>query len=176
MSNFHWALQKTLHHEGGFVDNPADPGGATYRGVSLRFLRSEGIDIDGDGDIDINDIRALADNKTDDMLDTIYFKHFWQPAKCDKITSELISAKVFDMAVNMGIRQAWRITQRAAGELLVDGLVGPKSIERVRQLDSQDYFLLAKMRTEQTKFYLDLMVRKPELNAFRLGWMRRAVQ
>lgn len=171
---FDWALACVLHHEGGFVNNPNDPGGATDFGVSLRFLRSVGEDIDGDGDIDIDDIHAL---ELDDV-EALYEKHFWKPAKCDKIKSEMVAVKVFDMAVNMGAKQAWKLVQRAAntlGEsLAVDGKPGPATLASVKSLTDRDFMLVTNIRREQDKFYNSLIQSKPSLAEFRLGWRRRA--
>lgn len=174
MSNFRWALKKTLHHEGGFVDNPADPGGATFRGVSLRFLKAEGHDVDGDGDVDLRDIQALVAQP--EVVDGIYQMYFWTPNRLNEVPSELLSCKIFDMCVNMGPRQAWKLVQRASGRLTADGIVGPKTIEHLVQSDVMDYKLLAKIRLEQDKFYCQLVKTKPELGVFLKGWRRRAAQ
>lgn len=172
--NFDWALQCILHHEGGFVDHKNDPGGATDKGISLRFLRSIGEDINGDGDIDVDDIRALDDKDVERLYET----HFWKPAKCDKIKSSMIATKVFDMAVNMGPGQAWKIVQAACGTLgavlTVDGKAGPKTIDAVNSLTDRDYMLVTNIRREQDKFYETLIKNKPSLSDFRLGWRRRA--
>ena len=68
MSNFEFAHKFTSKWEGGFVDHKNDPGGATNYGVSLRWLKNEGIDIDGDGKIDINDIKALTPSKAAELF------------------------------------------------------------------------------------------------------------
>lgn len=181
---FEWALQCVLHHEGGFVNDPDDPGGATDFGISLRFLKTvledsdeDGFadgDIDRDGDIDIDDIKAL------DLSDVakLYENKFWKKAKCDKIQSEMVATKVFDMAVNMGPAQAWRIVQRAAntlGEsLTVDGKPGPATLASVKSLTDRDFMLVTNIRRQQDKFYESLIQKKPSLAKFRLGWRRRA--
>ena len=176
MQNFQWAYTMLAHHEGGFVDHSNDPGGATNFGVSLRFLRQEGIDIDGDGDVDIKDIRALTAAKARD----IYKEKFWIPCKCAQIRSQIIAAKVFDMAVNMGQRQAFKLVQRAVNalqyeeELYVDGLVGAKTLEAINFYEKEDYTLIEAIREEQADFYENLIHNKPELADFRLGWLRRA--
>lgn len=172
--SFKWGLACVLHHEGGFVDNPNDPGGATDFGVSLRFLRAVGEDIDGDGDIDVEDIHALDFED----VERLYKKHFWTPAKCSGIRSEMIAVKVFDMAVNMGLRQAWKLVQRAANTLgqtlTVDGKAGPKTIAAINSLNKKDFMLLINIRREQDRFYERLILSKPKLAEFRLGWRRRA--
>ena len=174
MSNFMWALKKTLHHEGGFVDNPNDPGGATYRGISLRFLRAEGEDIDNDGDIDLQDIQALADNP--EAINGLYQQYFWQPNRLNEVPSELLSCKIFDMCVNMGARQAWKLVQRASGRLVADGIVGPRTIEYLVQQTDSDFDLIKRIRAEQEKFYRALVKQKPNLGVFLKGWLRRAAQ
>lgn len=164
------------HHEGGFVDHSDDPGGPTNFGVSLRFLRQEGIDIDGDGDIDLDDIRAVTAAKSRD----IYKEKFWIPCRCAEIRSHMVAAKVFDMAVNMGQRQAYKLVQRAVNaleykpSLIIDGLVGVKTIEAINSYEREDYVLLDAIREEQADFYETLINDKPELASFRLGWLRRA--
>jgi lysozyme family protein len=178
-TTFDVSLARTLQHEGGYVNDPADPGGATYAGVSLRFLRAAGEDIDGDGDIDEADIAALRQN-TDDIV-RLYHTHFWRGTKADEIKSALVADKVFDMAVNVGPRQAWKIVQRAANDLsdgtrglTEDGIPGPKTLFRVNAMYANDYELLARIRTYHALFYNKLVEDKPQLAKFLHGWLRRA--
>lgn len=191
MSNFDWALRCVLHHEGGFVDHSSDPGGATDFGISLRFLQTviedsddDGFadgDLDRDGDIDIDDIRCLDLRN----VEKLYREHFWKPSKADKIKSEMTAVKVFDMAVNMGARQAWKLVQRASNltyrttatpytPLKDDGKAGPKTLEAINSLTNRDYMLVTNIRREQDRFYEKLIAKKPSLSAFRKGWRRRA--
>jgi lysozyme family protein len=62
MSDFNQAVKVILQHEGGYVDNPNDPGGATNYGISLRFLADhpESGDFNGDGEVDAEDIANMT--------------------------------------------------------------------------------------------------------------------
>lgn len=170
---YRWAIKVVLHHEGGYVDHPDDPGGATHQGISLRFLRQNGVDIDGDGDVDSEDIKALVDDGK--MVEQIYFDYFWIPNRLDEIMSEIVAVKIFDMAVNMGGRQAWKLVQRAVkSRVSIDGIVGPQTIRAVNSEIDEDYRLLARIRTEQADFYTNLARSRGELSVFLKGWLRRA--
>ena len=183
MTNFDWAVQCVLHHEGGWTDNPNDPGGATNFGISLRYLQARGDldgdglpdgDMDGDGDVDVDDIRAIDSG---DAIE-LYRTGFWLPNMLDRVRSELVATKIFDMAVNMGSRQAWKLVQRSANklgsDLTVDGLVGGFTISAVNSYLRSDYDLVNVIRDRQANFYETIIERKPKLATFRLGWRRRA--
>jgi len=166
-----------LEHEGGYVDHPNDPGGATKYGMSLRYLRRRGDllgDFDGDGDVDVHDIRAM----TEPQAKHAYEIGFWGPNRLNSVKSQLLANKIFDMAVNMGSKQAWRLAQRAATrhgqELVDDGIVGRKTLAAMNALLDVDYDVLATLRELQRGFYEGIMEQKPDLRAFRLGWLRRA--
>lgn len=178
MSRFDYAVDCVLHHEGGFVDHKNDPGGATNFGISLRYLQGQSIidgDFDGDGDVDADDIRAM----TRDDARKAYKVGFWIPNRIQDIKSSLIATKVFDMAVNMGGKQAWKLVQRSCTKLGVvlsdDGIAGPKTLYAVNSLLAEDYILLREIRKQQMEFYEGLVSKKPKLSVFALGWFRRAV-
>lgn len=175
MKTFNYAFDATMYHEGGFTDHPLDTGGATKFGISLRFLRSIGADLDGDGDIDIDDILLV----TEDHARKFYYEYFWLEAKCHKVKSELLAAKIFDIAVNAGVSRAWKIVQASINNfypsrLKVDGIPGTNTLEAINEMSPVDWNLLEDIRTEQKYFYKQLVEKNPSFSVFKLGWLRRA--
>ena len=180
-SHFDKAILITLKHEGGFVNDPVDPGGATNWGVSIRFLKTAGDgdgdgfldgDIDHDGDIDVDDIK----NMTVDQARKIYRIHFWDKYDYDKIVDFTVAARLFDMTVNMGAKQAGKIIQRALNncgqELVVDGKVGKNTFAAINCTNPE--ILMAEIRQEHAQFYINLIAAKPQFEKYRKGWLRRA--
>lgn len=112
-----------VRREGGYVNDPDDPGGATNLGVTLATLRSLGIDLDGDGAVDTADLRAL----TPDRAAAIYLRHYYEKPGIG-LLPEPIRASVFDMQVNAGAN-AVKILQRLIAAFGVavreDGVIGP---------------------------------------------------
>ena len=178
MSEFGPAITVVLKHEGGYVDNPNDPGGATNWGISLRFLQNQpdgGLevgDVDEDGDVDADDIRKMT--RSDAVY--IYRIHWWEKYQYRSFIDQEIANKVLDLSVNMGARQAHRLAQRAARachrNLVEDGLLGPKSFSALNSLDPRVF--LASLRSEQAGFYRLLAATRPKLKTFLKGWLRRA--
>lgn len=179
---FNEAIQTVLLHEGGFANNPADPGGATNFGVSLRFLIQKGmIDLDGDGfhdfdfdrdgDVDIDDIRAMPV----EAAIGLYHREWWQKYYYDLLPEEL-AGKTLDLAVNMGAPQAHKLLQRACracGEnILDDGLIGPVTRRTLFDLDPSG--VITAFRSEAAGFYRGLVIAKPSFVEFRDGWLNRA--
>jgi lysozyme family protein len=184
MTAFDRAIEVVLDHEGGFVDHPSDPGGATNFGVSLRFLKAEIeagrldaalYDYDGDGDIDADDIRALT---REDAI-AAYRARFWDPHGWDRF-HETIAIKVFDLAVNMGPRQAVKLLQRAcracSQNITDDGIIGPITVRTVQRIEADlgPFALRAALRSEAAGFYRSLIAGNAKFAAFQTGWLRRA--
>ena len=185
---FKLALATVLKHEGGFVDDPVDPGGATNFGISLRFLRAEiersaelslaEFDIDADGDLDAADMEGL----TRDQAAELYRSAFWDRHKYGEISAAAIAIKVFDLAVNMGPRQAHKLLQRAiraarGNPLADDGVLGPKTwgaLISATLTPDDTHALLAALRSEAAGFYRALIAQKPRFVKYRGGWLSRA--
>jgi len=118
--NFARALQLVLKSEGGWSDNPADPGGATMKGVTIATFRRY---IDPKGTKD--DLRHI----TDAQLAKVYREQFWNAINGDQLPDGVDYA-VFDFAVNSGPGRAARYLQSAAG-VAMDGVIGPATIVAV---------------------------------------------
>jgi len=161
-----YAIEKTLEHEGGYVDHPADPGGATQFGISLRWYREH-----VDPDADVGAIMRLTKS---DAID-LYEKYFWDE-KYDLIHDRDVAAKVFDMAVNMGSKQAHKLFQRAllacGKDVDDDGIVGPATLKAANGVEAG--VLMAALRATQAGFYRGLVMKKASNEAFIKGWLRRA--
>jgi lysozyme family protein len=169
MDRFYEAYRRTLWYEGGTNQITADHGGATYMGISKRFLESVG---------DTRDPRDLTDVEVIDLYD----KHFWTPMHCEEIHSDLVAFKVYDIAVNMGVHTASVMLQICVNDLLrheygsslidEDGVIGPKTIKAVNEL--KDYELLYWLREEQEDRYHVIASRDETQMVFLTGWLRRA--
>jgi lysozyme family protein len=120
--------------EGGFVDDPDDPGGATNHGVTLATLRRLGLDLTGDGKSDVQDLRRLTAAQARD----IFIRHYFHRPGLAALPQGLQPA-VFDMYVNAGA-QAVKVLQRLLSEMgfpcEADGQIGPQTI-RAAQLAAE---------------------------------------
>ena len=121
-ANFDAWLEAVLKHEGGFVDHPKDPGGATNKGITIGTLKRLGIDVDGDGDSDLADLKAL---RRSDVA-RVYRLFYWDAVKGDMLSSG-VDTVVADFAVNSGPSRAAKHLQRAL-LLAEDGDIGPKTL------------------------------------------------
>lgn len=176
---FEDAIKITLKHEGGFVNDPDDPGGATNFGISLRFVKGElegtkigniEFDLDGDSKVEADDIK----NMTRNMAVAVYFKAFWDK-RYEQLSAPL-AEKYFDLSVNMGKRQATRLVQRACiavgSPVDVDGGLGPQTMTALKAADQT--CVLAALRSEAAGFYRVLIAQKPVNKKYEKGWLKRA--
>ncbi len=113
--------------EGGFVDDPDDPGGATKHGVTLATLRRLGIDLTGDGAVSVADVQRLTQAQAAD----IYVRHYFTRPGIGNLP-EPLQASVFDMYVNAG-SNAVKLLQRLLVQMgfacTADGVIGPQTIK-----------------------------------------------
>ena len=158
-ARFRRAVEATLAWEGGYVDDPDDPGGETKYGITARD--HPGLDIK---------------NLTREQAIAIYKRDFWGKYGLARLPDP-IAQKVFDMAVNMGPTAAFRCLQRALNacgqQVLVDGILGPKTVEATGRAPSG--WLMAQLRLEAVRHYLALTDQEPKRLKFLRGWIRRAL-
>ena len=114
-ASFESEIPTNLRHEGGFNNDPADAGGATNFGVSLRWLKAQGLLEDLEQQDRTQDEIAVVREMTQEQASALYKSYFWNPNNYDAIDSQLVATKIFDCAVNMGAPRAHRIVQVALG-------------------------------------------------------------
>lgn len=121
--NFKSILKHTLGSEGGWSDNPKDPGGATMKGVTLKTFRRF---VKADATKD--DLRKI----TDAQLETVYRREFWDTVSGAQLPSGVDMA-VFDFSVNSGPSRAAKYLQKVVG-VKQDGKIGPATLEAVNNM------------------------------------------
>lgn len=118
--------EEIVAREGGYVNDPHDPGGATNHGVTIGTLRRLGLDLTGDGIIGSSDVRAL----TRDQAVEIFIDHYWRRPGLDRLPEDL-QPGVFDMYVNAGsnaVKILQRLLTRLGRPCVDDGIVGPRTV------------------------------------------------
>lgn len=180
MSPFDEAFLWVVVAEGGFVNNPNDPGGPTNRGVSLRAVKlrdkdKDGkldFDLDGDGDVDEWDIRLV----TEADAKRLYHEDYWTLGgagaryhlDCYSLPRRWGIA-VFDAAVLQGPRTSVALMQKAVGTK-ADGILGPVTLTRVRQTPEAEG--LARFASRRLQRFL----LHPKVDEFFNGWAWRIVR
>ncbi len=125
MSSVQDIAKEIVAREGGYVNDPDDPGGATKYGVTIHTMRRLGLDLTGDGRVTASDVRRL----TRAQAVQIFIDHYYHRPRIDALPVPL-RASVFDMYVNAGAN-AVRILQRLLIDMgqgvSVDGVIGPQT-------------------------------------------------
>ena len=154
--NFNAALKAILHHEGGFVNHPKDPGGMTNLGVTKRVWE-EWVGHEVDEKI----MRAL----TPEIVGPMYKAKYWDKIKGDDLPSG-VDYVVFDAAVNSGPGRAAKWLQEAA-DVVIDGAIGPATLRAVRAIPAQAVV------EKYQQIRLDFLRALPTWDTFGKGWGRR---
>jgi lysozyme family protein len=154
--NFDSALEAVLHHEGGFVNHPADPGGMTNLGVTKKVWE-EWVG----HEVDEKTMRGL----TPEIVGPMYKAKYWDKVKGDDLPSGVDYA-VFDAAVNSGPGRAAKWLQSCVG-VEPDGGIGPKTLAAVAAFDPSE--LVEDYAKRRLSFLMDL----PHWGTFGKGWGRR---
>ena len=150
--NFDECLKMLLHHEGGYVNHPKDPGGETNLGVTKRVYEKWG---------GTKDMKAL----TVEDVAPIYKKNYWNRCKCDDLESG-VDWVVFDWAVNSGTGRAAKAIQKICGASQ-DGAIGPKTLALIKLQNTE--YVIEEFGKIRQNFYESLKT----FDTFGKGWTRR---
>lgn len=157
--NFDAALKAILHHEGGFVNHPSDPGGMTNLGVTKKVWE-EWVG----HEVDEKAMRAL----TPEVVGPMYKAKYWDKVKGDDLP-EGVDYCVFDAAVNSGPGRAAKWLQSCVG-VDPDGGIGPKTLAAVAAFDA------AELVDDYTKRRLSFLMDLQHWPTFGKGWGRRVAE
>ena len=173
MAIFSKSLPKRLKHEGGYVDDVDDRGGATKFGITHKTLakwRGETVDAE--------DVKAMTVTEAS----AIYKARYWDEMGLNGIVSQDLASAVMDFGVNAGPKTAIKALQRAAnwvqegrqrGELVVDGAIGPDTSRFVNTTDERA--LRLKFFEERMRYYAAIARRRPANRKFLYAWIKRAL-
>jgi lysozyme family protein len=180
MQDVRQIAEEIVAREGGFVNDPDDPGGATNHGVTIGTLRRLGIDVNGDARIDVADVKAL----TRAQAVEIYLEHYYKRPRIAALP-EVLQASVFDMYVNAG-SNAVKILQRLLTSMGFpcdpDGQIGPQTIRAAQMAhDAAPTHLADAYGIARRNYYYALADSRPASRKFarrrdggKGGWITRA--
>lgn len=160
MAMFEPAVEVVLKHEGGYVNDPHDPGGETNYGISKRVYPSQDIA-----------------NLTREDAAAIYKRDYWAFGRFGEIYDQDVATKAFDMGVLCGIQTSVKCLQNAAsacGHLTqVDGKMGPGTLAAVNAIPGGE--MISTLRQEYVEHFRRLIDKRPDLKRYEHGWMERAL-
>ena len=180
MQNVDQIAADIVRREGGFVNDPDDPGGATKYGVTIHTMRRLGLDLDGDGRVSVADVRRLSRAQAVD----IFVRHYFERPRIGELP-EPLQATVFDMYVNAGgnaVKILQRLLREMGQEVAVDGVLGPQSLKAAAHaMAMAPDHLVDSYGIARRNYYFRLADRRPASRKYartraggKGGWIKRA--
>jgi len=166
--------------EGGYVNDPDDPGGATNFGVTIGTMQRLGIDLTGDGKVTVADVKRLTQAQARD----IFVRHYFDEPRIAELPA-IIQASVFDMYVNAG-SNAVRILQQLLNDMgqrvALDGRIGPQTVAAANvAAAAAPHHLADAYGIARRNYYYALADRRPASRKYarrrdggKGGWITRA--
>lgn len=189
MADFNDAYALTGAHKGGYVKDPVERGGESYRGIA----RIHYPDWKGWRRIDSQRRkvgfrkRLTADRALQENVKAFYKQVYWDRIQGDKIADQAVANELYDTAVNMGVRRAVRIlqsslnmlnrNQRDYGDLIIDGWFGKRTLSTLSarlEKDRRSDALVKMMNIQQGARYIEIMTRDVAQERFARGWITRS--
>src|SRR3990167_2567385 len=174
MASFDQAFEKTLGHEGGFVDDPSDSGGATRFGITEKVAKEHGYK---------GEMKALPM----EFAKIVYKKGYWDQMKLDNVVTQGVADELFDTGVNCGTGTAGKICQRSLNllnqlgtlwpDIPIDGAVGLGTTAAINKCCSISpayaLALIKPLNALQVAYYAEVAERNPKNERFFRGWLTR---
>lgn len=167
MANIQLLVPLILKWEGGYVDDPADLGGATNMGVTLSTWESAGYDKNNDGLIDKSDLLLLNRH---DMVEHILRPHYWDRWQADRIISQSLANILVDW-VWMSGKRGIIIPQRLLG-VTPDGIAGGQTLTALNGHASPKE-LFGEIKQAREDYINDICIKRPANHRFKKGWLNR---
>lgn len=174
MADFNKAFQLMIAHEGGYVNDPDDPGGETYKGVARKIYSKW----DGWTKIDILKTQAGfpatldKDEELQQDIARFYEVTFWDKMNGDQLTNQEVANSIFDFGVNAGMGTSVSLAQMVVGADS-DGVIGPKSVENINNFDPEHF--IAAFTVAKIARYVNIVKKRPTSRKYFYGWILRAL-
>lgn len=175
MADFAKAFEHTMKAEGGYVHDPQDPGGETYKGIARRMNPKW----EGWITIDLLKKRSNFPRNLDShedlqrMIREFYELNYWDKLRCDEITDQDIAESIFDFGVNAGTATSAKLAQITVGAE-PDGVIGPQTLKAINA-DSPRAFL-AVFALHKIGRYVNICERRTDSRKFFFGWVKRTLE
>lgn len=170
MADFNPYFPKLLRYEGGFVNDPQDPGGATNLGITFGVYKKNSIKLLGE-DLTLDNLRALSKEQAMKIYKVLY----WAPMCGDEIVHQLTAEIMVDFGINAGLAVAVKkmqlILKSQNPDIFVDGVCGPQTYIAINNSESNKLYMMFKQ--SRIDYYRSLVNSKPELGKFLNGWLMR---
>lgn len=167
MADFALYFPQLLQFEGGCVDDPDDPGGATNLGITYGVFRANARAVLGVAP-SLDNLRALTEPQAAALYKTLY----WNRIDGDTIALQELAEIVFDFYVNAGAHAIALLQRLLQPPLPADGLFGPYTLRALEDADQSA--LYARYRQGRIDYYHELAHAHPALQRYLAGWLRRA--
>ncbi len=174
MAEFTNAFQLVIAHEGGYGNDPDDPGGETYKGVARKIFSK------WDGWIKIDILKrqtgfpANLDKDIDLQQDVIdfYRVNFWDKMNGDSIANQKIAESIFDFGVNAGVGTSVSLAQIVV-QTEPDGVIGPQTIKAINEFVPEHF--IAAFTVAKIARYISIVKKRPTSRKYFYGWICRAM-
>lgn len=172
--------KEIVAREGGYVNDPDDPGGATKYGVTIHTMRRLRLDLTGDGHVGVSDVKAL----TRAQAEQIFVDHYFHRPRIAALP-QVLQASVFDMYVNAGgnaVKILQRLLRQMGQNVSIDGAIGPQTIAATEAAYAKapDHIADA-YGIARRNYYFRLADRRPASRKYartrageKGGWIKRA--
>jgi len=175
MANFHDAFVATMNAEGGYVNDPDDSGGETYKGVSRKHNKKWSgwvtVDLlkeepDFPKNLDLNE-------NLQKEVEAFYEVNYWNKINGNGIEDQDIARSIFDFGVNAGTKTSAKLAQGVV-DAKPDGVIGPKTLKKLNAEEKEKF--LARFALAKIERYIKICEKNASNRKYFYGWVRRTLE